>query len=197
MWFRRTDHRGWREAEYLAVDFETTTGDPRPAEPLSVGWVPVCAGRVRIAAAGYHVIAHEGRVPEASLVVHQLLPHRLGAGDALPAVAAGLRAAAAGRIVVAHGAWVERALLDRLRIGHAGLIDTLAVVRRLDQRAGRVAQGTALSETARRYGVPALRSHHAFGDALTTALLLLVLASGLERERRRCSVDDLRRLGRP
>lgn len=197
MWFARRDDRDWRDVDLVAVDFETTTGDPREAEPLSVGWIPVRAGRVRLDGAGYRLVAHDGHLPRASLPIHGLLPHHLQAGAPLDDVAGAVRDATRHRIVVAHGAWIERALLRRLDAAHEGLIDTMALVRRLDERSGGEVRGASLSATARRFGVTPLRAHHAFGDALTTALLLLVLASRVRRDRPSCPVDDLLRLGRP
>ena len=191
-----SDDRGWRDAEFVALDFETTSGDPRRAEPLSVGWVVVAGGRVRLADAAYHVIDHAGDVPVASLQIHRLTPADLADGRDLDDVAMHLRAALDGRIVVAHGGWIERALLRRLGAGRPTVVDTLAVVRRLDARAGRETTAGTLAAVARRHRVPVLRAHHACGDALTTALLLLVLAGDLERRRGHCSVDDLVRLGR-
>ncbi len=196
MWFQRRDDRDWRDAEFVAVDFETTTSDPRTARPLSVGWVAIRDGRVRLGDAGYHLIAYDGHLPRASLPIHQLLPQQLSGGVDLEHAAGQLRDTIADRIVVAHGAWMERALLGRLDGNPAGLVDTMAIVRRLDERNGSVAGSPSLSATAERFGVPPLRAHHAFGDALTTALLLLVLATRIERRRRRCPVDDLLRLGR-
>jgi DNA polymerase III subunit epsilon len=194
-WLAR-DQRDWRQAEFTALDFETTSGDPRRAEPLSVGWVVVGDGRVRLAQAGYHMIDHQGEVPLDSLRVHQLRPTELRRGLPLDAVSTHLATALADRVTVAHGGWIERALLNRMRLARGPLVDTLAVVRRLDDREGRARQPMSLVELARRFGVPRLRTHHAFGDALTTALLLLVIAGRLERQRGRCSVDDLVRLGR-
>ena len=196
MWFRRSDDRDWRDVELVAVDFETTTGDPRKAEPLSVGWVAVHGGRVRLADAGYRLVAHDGHLPRASLPVHRLLPHQLRTGAPLHEVATQLRDAVGGRIVVAHGAWIERALLDRLDIGHGGLIDTMTLLRRLDERDGHAVRGQSLTAASRRFGVTPMRAHHAFGDALTTALLLLVLAARVRRDRPHCPIDDLLRLGR-
>lgn len=196
MWSRRTDERPWRAAEFLVLDFETTSADPRSAEPLSVGWVVVADGRVRLRDAGYRLVAHDGRLPAASLPVHGLLPHELATGLPLGEVADAVRAAAADRIVVAHGAWIERALLSRLDIDHRRLVDTMAVVRRLDEREGRHRGDWSLAATSARFGVPQQRAHHAFGDALTAALLLVVLATRLERAREDCPVDDLLRLGR-
>jgi DNA polymerase-3 subunit epsilon len=192
-----TDDRDWRDAEFLALDFETTSGDPRRAEPLSVGWVVVANGRVRLSDATYHLIDHDGQVPVASLQIHRLLPADLVRGRTIDDVAARLRVALEGRVVVAHGSWIERALLKRMQVPRHALVDTLAIVRRLDARAGHRSGSTSLSAVARRSGVPPLRAHHAFGDALTTALLLLTLATDLERQRSRCIVDDLVRLGRP
>jgi DNA polymerase-3 subunit epsilon len=196
MWFRKRDERDWRGAEFVALDFETTSRDPRRAAPLSVGWVLVGNGRVRLGESAYHLIDHRGDVPLDSLRVHQLLPAELRAGMPLDDVAARLRAMVGDRIVVAHGAWIERRLLDRMNVASGPLVDTLAVVRRLDERVGRSRQATSLRALARRFGVPPLRSHHALGDALTTALLLLIIATRLEQQRGRCLVDDLVRLGR-
>ncbi|CAN5914159.1 exonuclease domain-containing protein [soil metagenome] len=196
MWRRGRDDRDWRAAEFVAIDFETTTADPRQASPLSVGWVVVRGGRVQLGAARYHVIAHDGALPRAALPIHGLLPHDLRVGLPAEQAAVEVRTAVADRIVVAHGAWIERALLGRYGAAHTGLVDTMAIVRRLDERAGEVGGDASLVAMARRFGVPSLRAHHAFGDALTTAMLLLVVATRIERQRDGCPVDDLVRLGR-
>lgn len=196
MWGARRDDRPWRAAEFLVVDVEATGPEPRTAEPLSVGWVVVAGGRVRLGDARYHVVAHAGPLPAAALPVHGLLPGDLAAGRPVDAVAADLREAAAARVVVAHGAWLERALLRRLDVDHRGLVDTMAVVTTLDARDGGSTPDPSLAATAARFGVPQHRAHHAFGDALTTAQLLLVLATRIERARGACPVDDLLRLGR-
>lgn len=196
MWSRTTDDRDWRAAEFVAVDFETTSADPRRAAPLSVGWIVVREGRVCMATAGYHVIDHDGLVPVESMRVHGLLPDDIAVGLPVTAVTARLGTALADRVVVAHGAWIERALLRRLAVARRPVIDTLAVVRRIDEREGFGPRTVSLAAVARRFGVPPLRAHHAFGDALTTALLLVTIAGQLERQRSRCLVDDLLRLGR-
>jgi DNA polymerase-3 subunit epsilon len=193
---RGADERDWRQAEFAVLDFETTSGDPRRATPLSVGWVVIGNGRVRLADARYHLIEHREDVPLASLRVHRLLPAELREGVPVDGVAERLRAVLADRVIVAHGAWIERTVLERMNIARRPLVDTLAVVRRLDERAGRGGHPGSLAVMARRFGVPPLRAHHAFGDALTTALLLLVIAGRMERQRGRCIVDDLVRLGR-
>jgi DNA polymerase III subunit epsilon len=111
-----------------------------------------------------------------------------------------------GRAPVAHAAWVERAFLNRsLRPRgwrlHRRLIDTAALL-----RAGRLAgaatgQEPNLEDAARRLGVPVHTPHHALGDAFTTAKVLLVLATRLERGRpgrrlRPLTVGDLHAVSR-
>lgn len=187
----------WRERTYVVLDLETTTADPRRAEPLSVGWVRVREGRVRCGEAGYTLLRPSGEVPAASIRIHGLLPEQLRAG-ADPAEAAAVVAHDLGDdgVLVAHGAALERAVLGRLGVRPAAVVDTLAVVRRLDERAGRGNADPRLPAAAGRWGVPALPAHHAFRDAFTTALLLLALAGEVERERGRCEARDLELLGR-
>ncbi len=196
LWRRARDRRGWRDVEFLVLDFETTSPDSRTAEPLSVGWITVADGRVQCNAANYLLIDHRGEVPESSMRIHGLLPEHLREGHHLDDVAARLREAASGRFMVAHGAFLEGALLTRLGVPHAGAIDTMAMVRRLDDRFGQPNADARLPGAAQRHGIPPMHSHHAFADALTTALLLITLAGELEVKRGRCHVDDLVKLGR-
>lgn len=188
--------RDWRQVRLVALDLETTTADPRRAEPLSVGWVAVEQGRVRLATAGYRVLRHEGPLPAAAVPVHGLLPEDLAAGEDPGAVAAELAQELEGAVLVAHGADLERAVLDRLGVPVPAVLDTLAMVRRTDDREGRPDADPRLAAAARRYGVPALPAHHAFRDALTTALLLVTLAGSAEARRGRVTLEDLRLLSR-
>lgn len=185
---------GWRGLDLVALDFETTGPDPRTAQPLSVGWVAIRDGRIVLGEGGYTLVRHEGEVPVASLRVHGLLPGQLRDGvppDALPDL---LAEAAEGRWLVAHGAALERRLLADRGVAVAGVLDTLTLVRRVDERAGRHRADPRLVAAARRYGLPALPAHHAFRDALSAALLLLAIVGRLEAERGHVSADDLRRL---
>lgn len=206
---------GWRDAAYVCLDLETTSADPRSAEPLSVGWVRVEQGRVVLGSAGYALVSHDGPLPAGSGAVHRLLPTELAEGDPVEEVATrvarqlapdpgGGARAGARPVLVAHGADLERAVLTRL-LGRGALdgvavLDTLVAVRRLDARAGEGRADPRLGAAARRWGVPPATAHHALGDALTTALLLVSLAGREEAARERAgrgrlTVDDLLRLG--
>ncbi len=186
----------WRTVRLVSVDFETTSADPRSAVPLSAGWVAVESGRVRLDTADYAVLRHEGPLPAEGVGVHGLLPEDLADGVD-PADVAGLLAGSLdGAVLVAHGADLERAVLGRWGIEPPAVLDTLAIVRRLDDREGRAGADPRLPAAAQRYGVPALPAHHAFRDALSTAMLLVTLAGRIEQQRGVVTLDDLRLLSR-
>ena len=192
----------WRETTFVALDVEATSADPRSAVPLSVGWVPVRAGRVVPAAGGYTLVRPPSgvRPDEAETVealrVHRLLPEEVEAGADAASVGATLRDVLADAVLLAHGADLERAVLRGWGVPVGRVVDTLAVVRRLDERAGRPRASPRLPDVARRWALPPLTAHHAHTDALTTALLLVALADDVERERGACTLRDLELLGR-
>lgn len=195
---RRAGAASWRHRRFLVVDFEATGLHPRRDRPLSVGWVPVDEGRVRLAGAGYAPIAPEGPVPISSIAFHGLLPEDLAGAASADAVGALLREALAGRMLVAHGAALEVGMLGRcgVRVRRRDVVDTMGLAAALDRLDGRpVTRDRRLGATALRLGLPVHRAHHAFGDALTTAGLLLAVAAGLEGHGA-ATVADLLRLSR-
>ncbi len=190
------DDRSWRDVAMVAVDFETTTADAVAADPLSVGWVGLEQGRIQIGDAGYTLVAHRGEVPVESIRIHRLVPGELSEGVAPEELGDVLREAVDGRVLVAHGAAIEQTMLDRFDVSYDACLDTLGIVRTLDQRAGRTGADARLPEAARRYGVPKLAAHQAYTDALTTAMLLISLAGRVEAERGACTLSDLLLLAR-
>ncbi|MGE4527550.1 MAG: exonuclease domain-containing protein [Rhodospirillaceae bacterium] len=174
----------YTRAEFLAVDIETT-GLARDDEIVSIGFVPVIEGRVRLAAAERLLVRPGRPVGDAAAKVHGLLDDRLAAAGPLDAALARLLAALAGRIPIAHHAAVERAFLSRAcraAYGHPLVtpwVDTLALAKRNGTRGNAVlASGELrLSSCRRRRGLPRHRSHDALADALACAELFLAEAA--------------------
>ncbi|ADI13387.1 3'-5' exonuclease [Truepera radiovictrix] len=181
------DPRGsCRDAEYVAVDLETTGLRPRWDAPLSVGWVLVRAGAIELATARYAVLRAKREVAQ-SATVHGLTDDAVADGEDAAAVLAELLAVLAGRVLVAHHAAIELRFLDRLCREHFGgpllvrVVDTLALAARSAERHGAVDENALRLHAVRaRYGLPRYAAHSALSDALATAELLLALTA--ERE---------------
>lgn len=174
----------YTRAEFLAVDIETT-GLSRDDEIVSIGFVPVIEGRVRLAGAEHLLVRPSRPVGDAAAKVHGLLDDRLAAAGPLSEALARLLAALAGRIPIAHHVEVERAFLSRAcrtLHGHPLVtpwVDTLALARRNGTRGNAVlgAGELRLSACRRRRGLPRHRSHDALADALACAELFLAEAA--------------------
>jgi len=179
--------RSWREAGLAALDFETTGLDARLDHVLSFGVVPIDGGRVRLEESLYRVVKPPIELPPESIVVHGIRPADVAGAPALHEVAGELVDVLAGRALVAHVAWFELAFLNRFfrrkRRRWRTAVDVVDLAVRLAalERAPERAASRRLADLAARHDVPAAASHHAFGDALTTAQLFLVLATRLER----------------
>lgn len=195
---RRRDRRPWTDAEYVVIDFETTGLDRKSSQPLSVGWVVVRDGRVDAGSAGYTPIHHDGHIPVDTVAVHGLLPTDLADAPTLEEVGERLAPLVRERLVVAHGAWMERTMLDRcgVPISTRDMVDTIHLARGLATRRGTGGRvPTGLARVATDLDLPVHRPHHAAGDALTTAGVFVALATHLAGHGAR-RVRDLRRLGR-
>jgi DNA polymerase-3 subunit epsilon len=173
------------EADFLAIDLETTGLDPETDEILSIGYVPIVAGRIRLLGAAYHLVRPLGRVPEETAVIHGLLDDALATAPPLAEAIPRLLAALAGRVAIAHHSRIERQFLSaaccRLygRPLVAPFICTLALERRALVLDGRdSADGDLrLAAVRARYGLPRYRAHNALVDALAAAELFLAQAA--------------------
>jgi DNA polymerase-3 subunit epsilon len=180
--------RLWREARLAALDFETTGLDLRVDHVLSFGVVPIDGGRIRLEESLYRIVKPPIELPPESIIVHGIRPGDVADAPSLDEVAEELVEALAHRMLVAHVAWFELAFLNRFfrkrgRRSWRTAVDVVELASRLlllERTAARVVP-RRLADLAARFGVPGGRAHHAFGDALTTAQLFLVLATRLER----------------
>jgi len=173
------------QAELLAIDLETTGLDPDTDEILSIGYVPISGGRVRLGGAAHHLVRPLGQVPEETAVIHGLLDGALATAPPLDEVLPRLLDALAGRVAIAHHARIERQFLGaacRRLYGRPltmPFICTLALERRAHTlKGGDAGNGDLrLGSVRSRYGLPRYRTHNALADALAAAELFLAQAA--------------------
>ena len=180
----RSARRGsWRQAEFAALDFETTGLDRERDAIVSFGVVPVRAGRAVVGESVHRLVAPTVPPSAESMRIHGILPRDLE--DALrPAQAsAALAAAIQRRYVLAWYAGVEIDFLARMfgrrRAWVRRTIDVRQMVIELEGLDQDVRQ--SLSSAAEHYGVPVANPHEALDDAMVTAQLFLLVAARLER----------------
>jgi DNA polymerase-3 subunit epsilon len=196
---------GWRSAELVSLDFETTGLDPARDDVISFGLVPITGGRIDLSAASYREVAPRVEPRHSSIRVHHLRMQDLATAPAMSEVADEFRDALANRWVLAWAAGVEISFLRRIfgggeRTWRRRTIDVRTLVIALERaRDGQVPNepGRYVLEAAcTRFGVPVEQTHHALDDAFMTAELFLVVANRLFTTRPG-SIKDLARLGRP
>jgi DNA polymerase III subunit epsilon len=178
--------QAWREASLVSVDLEMTGLHPERDQVIALGAVPIEGGRIQVGSA-YYSLAHP--VPGASneaVPIHGILPHDLDDAPTIEEAVRPLIELLRGRVPVVHAGWVERSFLGPLLRRHGSrlprrMIDTRILWRLLNVERGMPDPGPqALGTIAEAVGVPAEHPHHALSDALTTAQVLLALATHLD-----------------
>jgi DNA polymerase-3 subunit epsilon len=176
----------WREASLVSVDLEMTGLHPERDQVIALGAVPIEGGRIQVGSA-YYSLAHPtpGATNDA-VTIHGILPHDLDDAPPLEEAVVPLIELLHGRVPVVHAGWVERSFLGPLLRRHGSrlsrrMIDTRILWRLLNVERGKPDPGPqALGTIAEAVGVPAEHPHHALSDALTTAQVLLALATHLD-----------------
>jgi DNA polymerase III subunit epsilon len=196
---RRGRGSPWRDAQYAALDFETTGLDLRTDAVVSFGVAPVEGGRIRMAGAVHQLIEPDVPPSPRSQTIHELRPQDLAGSPRLEEARETLAAALEHRYLLVWFAEVEVSFLratfgGRARTWRRRTIDVrnLAIVIDGAPRSARTELGYALTSTARRFGVPVANPHEAFDDALVTAQLFLVFADRLAGPAGRTVRDLLR-----
>ncbi|MCG6118334.1 MAG: hypothetical protein MEQ07_09105 [Aquimonas sp.] len=179
--------RRWREAELLALDFETSGLDSRSDRILSMGWVRISRGRILMESARHLLVRAKGEVGQ-SATVHGLTDTDLDEGVPVKVALEILLEELQGRVLVAHGAPIELSFLAAACRGCFGLppalryIDTLALERRIRRNEVDPMGYLRLHACRERHGLPAYRAHNAAIDAQACAELLLAQAGRIGAE---------------
>lgn len=181
------DGSDWRAAEFLALDFEATGGDPASEDIVSAGWVLVRGGAVELGTARRRLVRTTRAMPERSAVLHAITDDDAAAGEPLDRVLADLLRDLAGRVLIAHYSPAELGFLDaacRRCFGGRLLVpvvDTLQLaLRRLQHEGQEPSPGELRLDALRtRLGLPVHALHDSLGDAIATAELFLAQAEHL------------------
>ena len=176
----------WRSVDYCALDLETTGLDLRNDEIVSIGTAQIHLGRVVTERNFYREVRPRTRPSSESIQVHGLRAIDLERAAPIESLVPELSMQIGDKVVIAHAAWIERAFLKR-HLKSTGLnfarpmIDTAALARALGVVNQSNAREPSLELLARSLNLPVYAPHNALGDALTTAVVFLALATGLER----------------
>jgi DNA polymerase-3 subunit epsilon len=197
---RRARGLSWREAEFAALDFETTGLDYTRDTVVSFGVVPVRHGRVVMAETVHQLVRSAIPPSPRSQTIHQLRPQDLAGSPGLEEAGRILDRAIAGRYLLVWFADVEVNFLASIfgggkRRWRRRTIDVRRLAIAADGDDVDRGAGYGLGATARRYGVPVAAPHEALDDALVTAQLFLVLV-GKVTGRPDPTIRQLLRLGR-
>lgn len=169
------------EADYLALDLETTGGNPATDEIVSFGWVCMAGGRIDLASARHCIVRLQGTMSSGSAVIHGITDDECAQGGMLESALGELLAALAGRVLIAHRAETELGFVGRACEQVYGgrvlipAIDTLQIAIRRAQRKQQALQRGTLRLPALRshYNLPRYPIHNALTDALSAAELFL------------------------
>jgi DNA polymerase III subunit epsilon len=171
----------WRDAEYVAVDLETTGRDAARDQIVSVGWVRIANQAILLSSAEQRLVRTSIPMPEQSATIHAITDDEAALGEPLRNVLSDLLAELRGRVMIAHHAATETGFLDSAcrRVFGAGLlipvVDTLELARQSYARRAQEAMPGCLRLVALReqHRLPRHRMHDALSDAIATAELFL------------------------
>lgn len=186
----------WRTVDLASLDFEATGLDFERDRIVSLGVVPVEAGRIDMGGSVYELVDPGDVEPtRESVTIHGLRPVDVRGANSTDAARDTLRRALDGKYLLTWYAIVEASFLAKLfGTRTSGWMRRSIDVRRLVLGVlGADAAHLSLEQAASRFDVPVASPHHALDDALVTAQLFLVTASKLGAGGR--TPRDLMRVG--
>lgn len=189
------------ESELVALDFETSGLDENRDRLLSMGWVLISQGRVRMSTADHLVIRGNGQSVGQSATVHGLLDADIERGVDLERAMERLLPVLRGRTLVVHYSPIERGFLQRACRQLYGIplplqmIDTMGIEACRRAHLPELYGALRLHACRERYGLPRYRAHNAAIDALACAELLLAQVAHMGGART-VTLADLLRMSR-
>lgn len=172
------------QTRYVAIDLETTALEPDQGEIASIGWVTIENAQVQLDQAGYYPISLNNDVGQ-SAIYHQLTDTDLANGYPLEQALNQLMNALSNSVLLFHNASLDMGFINYYLRRHWGapllmpVEDTLLREKnKLERSHTPIKTGDLrLFQCRKRYGLPDVELHDAFGDALATAELWLAINS--------------------
>lgn len=173
------------EAEFVALDFETTGLDANQNSIISIGLVPFDLKRIYCKRSKHWLIRPQDKLQEDSIVIHGITHSDLQGAPDLRRILDEVLTELAGKVVVVHYRRIERDFFDtnlRALINEGivfPLIDTMQIEANVQhsQRSfinkliGNNKISLRLAHSRDRYNLPTYTAHDALIDAIATAEL--------------------------
>jgi DNA polymerase-3 subunit epsilon len=178
----------YREADYLALDLETSGLDSCSEHILSIGHVSIHDQRIHLDTARHILLKTPTPLQAGNVGIHRLTDDMLVNGQALTGALHDLLPELAGKVLIAHHAQIEIGFLRAAcqLVFNADwlmpVVDTQWLARRRLERRHAVYQPAALrlANLRETHHLPRYPAHHALSDALATAELFLAETAGMD-----------------
>ncbi len=186
-----------READYVAIDLETTGLNANEDAMISIGLVEMKGDMIHLSTAWHQIVQTEQSLSEESVVIHQLTHDQVAQGKRLKEALQQLLEKLAGKIIIAHHAVIEFSFIEKACQREFGggflipVIDTQMIAKRSMERQGGAYSGNELRlfNLRTRYNLPQYQAHNALSDALAAGELFG--AQLAERTEKQLPVKDL------
>jgi DNA polymerase-3 subunit epsilon len=187
----------YREAEYVALDLETTGLNANSDAMISIGLVEMQGMDIDLSTAWHQVVQTQQHLSEESIVIHQLTHDKVAEGAPLKEALTLLLKKLAGKILIAHHAIIEYSFISKACKSEFGgdflipIIDTQIIAKKVLERKQSVFSGSELRlfNLRERYNLPRYQAHNALSDALAAGELFC--AQMAERNEKTLPVKDL------
>lgn len=167
--------------DILALDFETTGLNAKRDKLLSVGYVSLKSGLIKLGQSQHSIICCPGDMTKDNVAIHQITDTERENGSELQDVVAQLLSDLAGKVMLVHYAHIEKSFLTQACLQLYGMapvfpiIDTLVLAKNhLDRNHQHYDPSQLrLINLRAKYGLPAHHEHNALNDAVATGELFL------------------------
>lgn len=179
----------WQDVEYCVIDIEASSLNPHVGEILSIAWVIIADGKIRLDRSAQYYVKPKYAVGD-SATVHQIRDCELHDGISRHAMFTYLFQAANNRVLVFHHAPFDMGYLHKFSFYEYGLpmlwpvADTLRIEKkRLEQKSNLIRQNALrLASCRARYNLPRYPAHNALHDALATAELFIAQCRFIDKQ---------------